>query len=102
MVEAWTEKMKAIGWWSACCGGDWNNRADEGDGGNGMVEGRMKNGGGVAGGCLTQPSGEGGTGWPPEEVARLDAPGILHARRAGELVRPGQAVFSGMKEWRCV
>ena len=45
----------------------------------------------VAGGCLTQPPGEGEQWWSPEEAARLDAPEVLHARRAGRLVRPGQA-----------
>ena len=49
----------------------------------------------VAGGCLTQPPGEGEQGWSPEEAARLDAPEVLHVKRAGRLVRPGQGCSPG-------
>ena len=52
-----------------------------------------------AGDCLTQPPGEGEQGWSPEEAACLDAPEVLHAKRAGRLVRPGQGCSPGWLWW---
>ena len=51
-------------------------------------------GGGVAGGCLTQPPGEEMV-VAAGEGTRLDAPEILHAGRAGGPVRPGRAALRG-------
>ena len=69
---------------------------------NGLLSPDRAEGSGVASGRRLSHAAAGwrGDGVAAGEVARLDAPGILHARRAEELVRPGQAVFSGMKEWR--
>ena len=58
----------------------------------------------VAGGCLTQPPGEEMVEWPPEKVACPDAPEVLHAKRAGRLVRPGPVLLrdgSGRQGRRC-